>query len=139
MYLLDTDSLSHFHAGHARITQRVRAVDTIEIGTTIVTHVEILRARFENLLKASDADQLLLAQQRLDRSEALLDEITTVRFDDAAAEEFERLRRVRRLKSIGRADLLISCITLAHDATLVTRNLRHFREVPNLRSVNWVD
>jgi predicted nucleic acid-binding protein len=43
------------------------------------------------------------------------------------------------LKQLGRADLLIACIALAHDATLVTRNLRQFRRVPKLRVTNWVD
>jgi len=26
-----------------------------------------------------------------------------------------------------------------NDATLVTRNLKHFRQVPNLKVENWVD
>jgi tRNA(fMet)-specific endonuclease VapC len=59
--------------------------------------------------------------------------------DEAAAAEFERLRRAKGLKQFGHADLLIACIALAHDATLVTRNLRHFRHVPKLRVTNWVD
>jgi tRNA(fMet)-specific endonuclease VapC len=40
---------------------------------------------------------------------------------------------------IGRADLLVASIALANRATLVTRNLRHFREVPGLSLENWVD
>jgi len=35
--------------------------------------------------------------------------------------------------------LLIASIALANDALLVTRNLRHFRQVPNLRLENWAD
>ena len=34
---------------------------------------------------------------------------------------------------------LIASITLARRATLVTRNLRHFRQIPELKTVNWVD
>jgi predicted nucleic acid-binding protein len=45
----------------------------------------------------------------------------------------------RKLKKIGRSDLLIASITLANDAILVTRNLRHFRQVPHLQAENWVD
>ena len=40
---------------------------------------------------------------------------------------------------MGRADLLIASIVLARQAILVTRNLRHFRQVPGLAIVNWVD
>jgi tRNA(fMet)-specific endonuclease VapC len=44
------------------------------------------------------------------------------------------------LRKVGRADLIIaSSITLAHRAPLVTRNLRHFRQISGLKVVNWVD
>ncbi len=62
-----------------------------------------------------------------------------VPFDQLAVRQLEQLWKVDRLKRIGRADLLIASITLANDATLVTRNLKHFRQVPNLKVVNWVD
>jgi tRNA(fMet)-specific endonuclease VapC len=45
----------------------------------------------------------------------------------------------RRLRRIGRADLLIASISLAHRATLVTRNVRHFQQIPRLIVTNWVD
>ena len=59
--------------------------------------------------------------------------------DGPAADEFDRLRADKKLKKIGRADLLIAAITLANRATLVTRNLRDFRQVPGLQVENWVD
>ena len=62
-----------------------------------------------------------------------------VPFDAAAAAEFDRLRRNKRLKKVGRADLLIAVIALAQRATLVTRNVRDFRQVPGLRVENWAD
>ena len=40
---------------------------------------------------------------------------------------------------MGRADLLIAAITLANRATLVTRNLKDFRQVPGLQIENWAD
>ena len=59
--------------------------------------------------------------------------------DAASADEFDRLRANKKLKKIGRADLLIAAITLANRATLVTRNLKDFRQVPGLKVENWVD
>jgi tRNA(fMet)-specific endonuclease VapC len=139
MYPLDTDTLSHLHLGHPRVVERLRQVADPEARTTIVTKIEILRARYEFLLKAADGDQLLRAQEWLERSEHLLSRLTIVPFDHAAATQFERLRRVKKLKPIGRADLLIASIALARDATLVTRNLRHFQQIPGMRLENWVD
>ncbi|MFQ5595922.1 MAG: hypothetical protein ACE5HA_17400 [Anaerolineae bacterium] len=43
------------------------------------------------------------------------------------------------MRKISRADLLIASIALAHRATLVTRNVRHFERVPGLIVTNWVD
>jgi tRNA(fMet)-specific endonuclease VapC len=49
------------------------------------------------------------------------------------------LRQNKKLKKIGRPDLLIAAITLAARGTLVTRNLKDFRLVPGLRVENWAD
>lgn len=140
MILLDTDTVSLFHKGHPLVTERMRKVDATEsVGTTIITYAEVMRGRYEFLLKAGDEEQLRRAQAGVDSSQALLDDLLTIPVDEAAAREFERLRQDKKLKNIGRADLLIACIVLAHRATLVTRNLRHFRQVPGLKLENWAD
>ena len=139
MHFLDSDTFSHLHAGHPHVVANLRAVDDPDVGTTIVTKIEILRARIAFVLKAATGEQLLRAQHWLQVSEEQLSNILIVSIDAAAAVEFDRLRRMRKLRRIGRADLLIASISLANDATLVTRNLRHFQPIPNLRVVNWVD
>ena len=139
MHLLDTDTLSHLWARQERVVQRTADVGDTEIGITSITKAEILRRRCENLLKAETAEETLKAQQRLDRSEQGLARLMIAPFDEAAARQLDRLSTIDRLKRIGRADLLIASVALANDATLVTRNLRHFRQVPSLKVVNWVD
>ena len=121
------------------MVQRAADVGDAELGVTSITKAEILRRRCENLLKADTAEEVLKAQQRLDRSEQQLARLMIVPFDETAAKLLRELSKVDRLKKIGRADLLIASVTLANDATLVTRNLKHFRQVPNLKVVNWVD
>ncbi len=37
------------------------------------------------------------------------------------------------------ADLLIACIVLAHNATLVTRNTKDFANIPGLKQGNWAN
>ena len=137
MYVLDSDILSLVQAGDIRIGQRRGRVDSADIATTIITRIEILRARFDHLLKAADGEELYLAQQRLIRSEELLARLVVFPVDAAAAREFDRLRQVKALRKIGRADLLIASIALARQSTLVTRNLRHFRQIPGLRVEDW--
>ena len=91
------------------------------------------------MLKASNGDQLLRAQRLLQSSEQLLQTLAIIPVERSSAAVFDRLCQDKKLKKIGRADLLIASIALAHRATLVTRNLRHFREISGLPLENWVD
>jgi tRNA(fMet)-specific endonuclease VapC len=138
-FLLDADVLSHFWAGNQRVVQRIFEAAAFKIGITSITKAEVLRRRCENLLKAESPAEMLKAQDRLDVTETRLASLLVVPFDTAAAEKLEQLLQVDRLKRIGRADVLIASIAMANDATLVTRNLKHFHQVPRLSVVNWVD
>jgi tRNA(fMet)-specific endonuclease VapC len=139
MHLLDTDTLTYLHEGHPRVVQRLRESNDPEVGITVVTRIEVLRGRFDFLLKASNSAELLRAQELLTRTEQLLTPLPVVPVDQGAAAVFDHLRQTKGLKKLGRADLLIASIALARQATLVTRNLRHFQRVPRLQVVNWVD
>jgi tRNA(fMet)-specific endonuclease VapC len=139
MYLLDTDTLTHLYAGNTNVIARLNAVEDSEVGITIITKAEMLRGRIEYLVKAENRESLLKAQELLFRTEELLVELLIIPISQSAADEFERLSGVSKLRKIGRADLLISSISLANRATLVTRNIRHFKQIPGLRVVNWVD
>ena len=57
-------------------------------------------------------------------------------FDDAAAQEFKRLRHERI--RIGTADLKIAAIALTYQGTLLTSNLRDFAQVPGLHVEDWL-
>src|SRR2546426_2782014 len=139
MHLLDTDTPTHLHAEHPRVINHLRNVDDPIVGTTIITKVELLRGRIDFLLKAANGTDLLRAQRWLTRAEELLAQILIVPFDEAAAMQFDRLRANKTYRKIGRADLLVASIVLANQATLATRNVRHFRPIHGISLVNWVD
>ncbi|MGE0129878.1 MAG: type II toxin-antitoxin system VapC family toxin [Blastocatellales bacterium] len=138
MYLLDTDTLSALHKDNPHVVASVARADA-KVATTIITKIEILRGRIEFVRKAATGDEVLRAQQWLNRSEELLALLEIVPFDAAAAKLFDGLRSEPGLGKIGRADLLIASIALAQRATLVTRNLRDFQAVPRLSVRNWMD
>lgn len=139
MYLLDTDTLTHLYAGQSNVVERLKSVDDPEVGITIITKGEVLRGRIDYLIKAQTGADLLKAQSLLFRTEELLNQLLIVPVSQAASQQFDQLRIVAKLQKIGRADLLIASIALSNQATLVTRNLRHFKQIPNVRVVNWVD
>jgi tRNA(fMet)-specific endonuclease VapC len=136
MFVLDTDTLTHLFRGHQRVTEK-HAQATAEVTLTVVTRIEVFLGRFASVLKAEDGEKLLLAQQRLVETERDLEKFIVLTVDAAAATEFDRLRQNKKVKKIGRADLLIAAITLANRGTLVTCNETDFRKVPGLRLENW--
>jgi len=139
MILLDTDVVTFAHHRHPNVLRRLTTMGGEKAGIAVVTRYEILRGRVENILKAADEGELEKAADRFRKSEEFLAEFSIIHFDAAAIAHFGQLRKLRNLRKIGRADLLIACIALAQGALLATRNVKDFKEVPGLRVENWVD
>jgi tRNA(fMet)-specific endonuclease VapC len=138
MILVDTDTYTLHQHGHERVLERFRtAAEPPAI--TIATQIEVLRGRQDAVFKAEDGARLLRAQQVLVLTLQHMKQFRVVTFDDAAAAEFDRLRQNKKLKKIGRGDLLIAAVALANRATPVTRNTKDFRQVPGLQVENWAD
>ena len=137
MFLLDTDIATLANLQHVRVVSRLAAEDPAGVAIPIPTRLEILRGRVEAVLKAATAVELVRAAVRFDDSERFLAEFTIIGIDEPVAAHFDRLRSNKKLKKIGRGDLLNACIALAHDATLVTRNTKDFAPVPGLKLDNW--
>ena len=139
MVILDTDTLSHLHTGNQNIARHLQKLTDPDVGTTVINKSEILRGRIARLLKADNGYELLVAQRLLLRSEELLAQLNIIPISVDAANLFSRFRMNKKIKKIGNADLMIASIAVANRALLVTRNVRHFQPIPNLRVVNWVD
>ncbi len=139
MHILDTDTLSLFQRGNENVKIRLATAKDYEFGITIITKAEILRGRYEFLLKAENSDNLAKAQKWLAESENLLAQIPIVYFDLESLKNFDELKQNSKYRKIGRADMLIASICLANRAVLVTRNVKHFNQFPNLEVENWVD
>jgi len=138
MHLLDTDTLRYLFAQHPKVVNKLKAATQVDIvGTTVVSKIEALRGRFDFALKAATVEELIKAYGMLAETEANLENLYIAPFDQNAADHFRRLQKSHR--RIGRADLLIACICLAQKAIVVTRNVKDFRVVPNLRIENWLD
>ena len=100
MILLDTDTLTLLAAGHARVVANFTAASE-PVSTTIVTRIEVLRGRFDFLLKATDGNQLQRAQQWLIQSERDLSRFGCLPINAAAAAEFDRLLLDKKVAKSG--------------------------------------
>lgn len=79
--------------------------------------------------------QQVNAYKHLSRHLDLYRRIRVLEFDERAATEFQRLRQTRI--RVGTMDLKIAAVVLAHDATLLSRNLKDFHNIPGLRVEDW--
>ncbi|MDM3843472.1 MAG: hypothetical protein PT120_13555 [Aphanizomenon gracile PMC649.10] len=59
MYLLDTDTLTHLHAGNSNVVKQLNTVEDDLIAITIITKIEVLRGRIDYVLKADTGEKLI--------------------------------------------------------------------------------
>src|SRR4051812_10327229 len=102
MYLLDTDTLTHLYFGNQNVVEHLHNTHDPDIGTTLITKIELLRGRFDFVLKAANGAELAMAQQLLDKTEELLSQILVVPFSLNALNTFDRLRAEKGLRKVGR-------------------------------------
>ena len=134
--LLDTDILSLLlgTVPPPALTARLDAANR-EVATTIVSVEESMRGWLARIAAARTATARVNAYRRFFGCLRDLQRVPTVGFDAAAEHLYSELRGAG--VRIGTMDLRIACIALAIDATLATRNLRDFRQVPGLRCEDW--
>jgi tRNA(fMet)-specific endonuclease VapC len=140
IFALDTDIFTLLMQGHARVAARyaeIVAASEDELTIPAVVRMEVLGGRFETVKKAATGSDAFTVYERLERTEGALAPFRILPIMRSASDYFDRLLPNKKLKKIGRPDLLIACIVLAHDATLVTRNTKDFANVPNLKLENW--
>jgi tRNA(fMet)-specific endonuclease VapC len=131
--------LAHRFTRHERVLAALPKQDD-DVATAVIRRMEILPGRLAMLLKAVGGSDLQRAQRWLDETVANLAAIPNPLWLDAAgAARFDRLRANKRLKKIGRADVLIAAITLANRATLGTRDREDFSPVLGLQLESRAD
>jgi tRNA(fMet)-specific endonuclease VapC len=138
LHLLDTDTMTLWLYGNENVRRRFDAVAARDrLAISLITRVELLRGRFEAVLKAANRTEWLQAQERLLSTEEGLAEVEVIPITEAAADQFEALRANKKLKKMDRGDMLQAAIALAEGATLVTRNTKDYTGLPGLKLENW--
>ena len=89
----------------------------------------------ERDLAQKDLPREIEAYRRLNRNLDGFCECRVLDFEERAAAELQRLRRMKI--RIGTMDLKIAAISLVHEATLLSRNLVDFKKVPGLKVEDW--
>ena len=139
MLVLDTNHLRELGYRSAlglRLRRRLEAAEE-DVVFTVVSAEELLKGRLARTAAARDVRDQILSYERLAETISFIADYTLLLWDAEAAGRFRQFRAqgVR----IGAQDLKIACITIEHDATLLTRNSVDFAKVPGLRFENWLD
>ena len=139
MVILDTNHLSELDRGSelAANFERRRRASKADAFTTVITVEEILHGWVTLIRQCRKVEMQISCYARLQKSVRVLADWDVLSFDRDAVRILEGLR-AKRIR-IGTMDLKIAAITLAHDATLLTRNTADFQKVPGLKIENWLD
>lgn len=131
MYALDTNTVLDYFRDRGNVAENLLAVPAGEIALPAIVAYEI----WFGVLGSQNP--------RLRESQYLqfLATVEILNFDAAAGRRAAELRRAleQRGEGIGPMDTLIAATALAHNATLVTRNVREFGRVPGLKVTDWYE
>lgn len=134
-YVLDTDILTLYQAGHSTVTAHVLRHSMDQLAVTIVSVEEQLTGWYTRLRRAKKRNELARVYQRFTDAVRFLTQFQILSFTEPAIIRFEDLviAKVR----VARKDLRIAAIALECHATVATRNLRDFCQVPGLGVEDW--
>jgi tRNA(fMet)-specific endonuclease VapC len=140
MILLDTDHLSILinrnSTGHVALVSRLEN-SRDSLGVPVICVAEQCKGWLAKIHRTRDVQQQIPAYERFIKLFHFFQNWEIVSFQTVAANAFHDFRRQK--VRIGSQDLKIAAIALAHNALLLSANLRDFLQVPGLRVENWLE
>jgi tRNA(fMet)-specific endonuclease VapC len=135
MVVLDTDhmTLLEWASGPeaSRLQTRFEGVAPEERATTIVSYEEQSRGWLRSWPRRAPMSNRSMLSRNCAATSACTSGSMYWTSTGRAADEFQRLTESRL--RVGPMDLKIAAIVLAHDATLLPKNLRDFRKIEGLK------
>jgi tRNA(fMet)-specific endonuclease VapC len=135
LFVLDSDILCLLQEGHEQIKSRFDKQTPGEVAISVITVEEQLRGWYTLVHRAKKRSQIAFAYEQLARSVSDLSRLRILPYTEPSIDRFESL--VRAKLGVRANDLRIAAITLEHNATVVTRNVRDFELVPGLKLEDW--
>lgn len=137
--LLDTDHLSVLQWEEQpacdRLLARLDALAADDIATAIVSFHEQVQGWLAYIHRARKPAQIVLGYARLESLWRGFLRMNVLSYTAEAQSRFGSLKR--QCPRMATMDLRIASIALETDSTLLSRNLRDFRQVPSLRVEDW--
>ena len=135
LYILDTDHISLLQRHNLQVQINLSQVPFANRAITVVSIAEQMQGWQAYIRKVKTEQQAAFGFRQLQVATQFYNSIKVLEYSLEASYLFDKLRQEKI--RIGTQDLRIASITLHHNATLVTRNFKDFRKVPNLQIVDW--
>jgi len=119
-----------------RFRQRAEA-ERADVFLSIITVQEAVSGWLALINSLSAGRKQVRGYASFQKTIAAFQEFSILAFDVEAAEIFHKLRSEH--PRAGTMDLKIAAVCLAHDATLLTRNVADFENITDLCVENWLD
>lgn len=130
-HVVDSDVLIDLGAQRSLVVDALNAIEPDGLGCSILSYGEL----FEGVVGGDAYDDAL------PRLERMLERFALIPVDLAILQRFAAIRDSLRKRGqlIGDFDIVIAATAIEHDATLVTRNRKHFERISELRFVTPSD
>ena len=136
MFILDTDAITDHQNAHPILSAKVSNTPPAQLFTTPITVEEQLKGRLAYLNRhRHHPRESAQGHAALLKSVFYFNLWSILLFNEEAYAIFRQLQQ-QRIR-IGSQDLRIAAIALFHGFTVVTRNVRDFAHVPDLRVEDW--
>lgn len=137
--ILDTDHLTviqrRAEPAYSLRRARLSKLPPNTVQTTIVSFEEQMRGWLSLIASSHNRSREVAAYERLQALLRFFNEIPVLDYTEIVVARFEDLRRSKL--RVGSMDLKIASIALSQDGLLLSRNLKDFDQVPNLRVEDW--
>ncbi len=131
-YLADTTYLIDLVAGEERAVRLARELDAVDetVAISVITVEEYLRGIYYLYWDNKSKLKRKLMDAKRDLSAF---EILPITYDIAAKAAEIEVDLMKKGEAISLADLIIAATAIHHNLILITRNIKHFERVKNLR------
>lgn len=129
-YLLDTNICIHYFKGQFGLNEKLKQIGFSECAISEITLAE--------LIYGAEKSNYVTKNKRV--VEEFADRITILPIFDAIdlyGKEKARLKKAGTV--ISDLDLFIGSTAIINDMILVTRNIREFERMENIKIENWID
>jgi tRNA(fMet)-specific endonuclease VapC len=134
LYIFDTDHPSLYGRNLPILVTKINQ-SSVVLTTTAVSAEEQFRGRLAQIAGAKDDAARSRCYMWLTETIAFLSRFQILQFTEHAQAIFASFQGLR--SQIGKQDLRIAAITIAHGGILLTRNRRDFDRIPGLVIEDW--